>query len=473
MFSKYMIFSMVLITSLSVQTIHAAGSVANPLKLSGSTLNFKPKIIMIKFADALPSRSVQKFLLRQNLKIEFQSDLVPNLVFVEIPEARSLEGLKKWLSASPLVEFVEIDSEISASVDPEFGKQYYLDNIGQQVPQANGTEGVTGEDIGLLEALSSRSEQSQEAIVVAVIDSGVAISHPDLQPNIWVNLDENDSNGDGYVGDLHGYNFVDGNTDVTDQNGHGTHVAGVIGAQSNNGLGIHGIADGKVKIMALKVLDENGSGNLSDAANALEYAIKNGAKISNNSYGGATESAVLTAMIESSPEHLFVAAAGNSGANLDSSLFGLSLLSSNSYPASATSENILSVAAIDNQGNLADYSNYGNESVDIAAFGTDVYSTIPGGYAYMSGTSMASPVVTGIAAYLSHLYPNKTAKELKEAIMLGGVPNTNYSGKLVSGNRADLYQSIEFLEGAYTPETDSGDATGDNNPLLGIGLLGL
>jgi subtilisin family serine protease/subtilisin-like proprotein convertase family protein len=247
--------------------------------------------------------------------------------------------------------------------------------------------------------------------VVAVIDSGVDYNHPDLNANMWrnpgeVNGDGIDNDGNGLVDDFYGANFIGTNTgNPFDDNGHGTHVAGTIGAVGNNGVGVAGVNWG-VKIMALKFLSASGSGSTSDAVEALNYAVANGAKVSNNSWGGGGYSSTLFNAIQAAQAkgHIFVAAAGNSNVNIDTSP---------SYPASYNLANVVAVASTTSTDARSSFSNYGVTTVDIAAPGSGIVSTTPNNtYSNFSGTSMASPHVAGAIALYWDANPTATATEV-------------------------------------------------------------
>ena len=253
---------------------------------------------------------------------------------------------------------------------------------------------------------------TSSSVVVAVIDTGVDYTHVDLAANIWTNTREVagngvDDDGNGYTDDIRGWNFVSNNNNPADDNGHGTHVAGTIGAVGNNGIGIAGVA-WSVKVMALKFMDATGSGNLSDAVAAIDYARVNGAKVINASWGGGGFSSLLQSAITrfQNAGGVFVAAAGNDGANN---------ATTPSYPANYP--NVISVAASTSTGTLASFSNYGT-NVDIVAPGQNILSTIPGNrYTSYSGTSMASPHVAGAFALLWGQSPTLTATQLVSLVM--------------------------------------------------------
>jgi subtilisin family serine protease len=263
-------------------------------------------------------------------------------------------------------------------------------------------------------------------VVVAVIDTGIDYTHPDLRANIWTNPGEIpgngiDDDGNGYVDDMHGINAMYGATsrgDPMDDNGHGTHVAGTIGAVGDNGRGVVGI-NHTVKLVGLKFLGASGSGSLSDAITAIDYMIdlKNrgaNVRVVNNSWGGGGYAAALAEAIQRAEQAgiVFVAAAGNEGTDNDVEP---------SYPGNFEFDNIVSVAAIDEEGNLASFSNYGATTVDIAAPGVGIDSTYPGNrYARLSGTSMATPHVTGGLALLFASEPTLTWQEALARLYLSG-----------------------------------------------------
>ncbi|MGN6544946.1 MAG: S8 family peptidase, partial [Aureliella sp.] len=280
--------------------------------------------------------------------------------------------------------------------DPSFGSLWGMEN--------NGSTGLADADIDASQAWDYGTSSS---VVVAVIDTGIDYTHPDLQANIWTNTREVagngiDDDGNGYVDDIRGWNFVAGNNNPMDDNGHGTHVSGTIGAVGNNGIGVAGVA-WNVKLMALKFLDSSGSGLLSNAVSAIDYARTNGAKIINASWGGGSFSSVLDSAIQRfyNAGGIFVAAAGNDASNNATVA---------SYPANYN--NVISVAASTSSDTLASFSNYGT-NVEIAAPGQSILSTVPNNsYAVYSGTSMATPHVSGALALLWGQAPSLTSSQL-------------------------------------------------------------
>lgn len=276
-------------------------------------------------------------------------------------------------------------------------------------------------------------------ITVGVIDSGIEYAHPDLQPNFWRNPAESavpngiDTDNNGYIDDIYGYDFVKRVGGYpTDEDGHGTHVAGIIGAKGNNGIGICGV-NWNVRLVALKIAYDDGYLSVDAAIEALAYAKNNGIMITNNSYGGAQYSKIFRDAIQKYGG-IFVAAAGNDGKNTDTY---------KNYPSGFDCDNIISVASTDDNDQLSYFSNYGKNSVDIAAPGSSIYGTYRGQkYAYLSGTSMAAPFVAGTAALISSQHPDYTTDQIKKAILLGADPLSNLSGKMQTSGRLNTFYSL-------------------------------
>jgi subtilisin family serine protease len=345
------------------------------------------------------------------------------------------------LAANRSIDSFEMDSlrqYARVPNDPQLSAQWAEQNTGQG-------SGTPGDDIHAAAAwnLSTGSRN----VVVAVIDSGVDYTDPDLAANIWTNPY---AGRDGYSGDLHGYNFVANNGNPMDDNGHGTHVAGIIGAVGNNGQGATGV-DWSCSIMALKFLDANGDGYTSDAIRAINYTTMMrtvygvNVRVANNSWGGAANDPALQAAIASAGQAgiLFVVAAGNNGSDNDTTP---------QYPADDRLSNVLSVAASDQNDQLAWFSDYGPNTVDLAAPGVSIYSTLPGNqYGYLSGTSMATPEVSGVAALAWALDPNATVAQVRSAILAGVDRVPALAGKVVSGGRLDAYNTLRLIAADVTP----------------------
>jgi predicted outer membrane repeat protein len=362
---------------------------------------------------------------------------VDGLQLIDVPKGRMEEALKT-LRKNPNIRYAEPDYLITLSQipnDPLLPELWGLRNTGQTV---DGDPGTAGIDIRAPEAWQVWTGDA--SFRIAVIDSGVDYTHPDLAANIWTNPGEIagngiDDDGNGYIDDIHGYDFLNRDGDPMDDNRHGTHVAGTIGAVGNDGVGIVGV-NWRCKIVALKFLSAGGSGPTSAAAEAIQYAIDNGIRLSNNSWGSSAFSSGLRDVIQAARDagHLFVAAAGNSSANND--IFP-------HYPASYDLENIISVAAIDNDGALAGFSNYGVASVDLAAPGVRVYSSVPGpGYAYLNGTSMASPHVAGVAALLMSRVPDWDWRQVRDQILGTTAPLPGFSVRVATGGMVDAQVAV-------------------------------
>ncbi|MBF81998.1 MAG: hypothetical protein CL522_01130 [Actinobacteria bacterium] len=344
---------------------------------------------------------------------------------------------RNYLSQSDLIEFVEFDRVIRA------------DNISND-PRVDELWGLTG-DHGISAEDAWAISTSANEVIVAVIDSGVDIDHPDLSNVIWQNQNEIPGNGidddaNGYIDDVHGWDFAFNDNSPEDGNGHGTHVAGTIAAIRNNNIGIAGVAN-NIKIMPLRFLDNSGNGYTNNAIAALDYAVANGAPISNNSWGGGGYSTSLFNAIDAADQagHTFVAAAGNSGQNIDLSP---------SYPAAYSNSNIISVAAINSSGDLASFSNYGYNNVDIAAPGVSILSTISHQYcgqgsgadcyASLNGTSMASPHVAGVAALILGIRSGSTPQEISDILMDSVRPTSVLNGSLRFGGELDAHAAVEL-----------------------------
>jgi subtilisin family serine protease len=328
--------------------------------------------------------------------------------------AHTIQALKR----DPRVAYAEPNFVLHAADvtpnDPFFTRLWGLNNVGQTV---NYTAGTSDADIDAPEAWSVSTGSPD--VVVAVIDTGVDATHPDLGQNIWVNDGEDcsgcrlngiDDDGNGYVDDWRGWDFANGDNNPADDNGHGTHVAGTVAATGNNGLGVAGVTWSS-RIMPLKFLGADGSGTTDDAISAILYARAKGVPILNNSWGGGDGSEALRDAIEQtdSSGELFVAAAGNDFTNTDVEPF---------YPASYDVPNILVVGASDQLDRKAWFSNYGVRTVDLSAPGTNVYSTWTGAtYRFADGTSMATPQVSGAAALARAVFPNASGVGLKALLL--------------------------------------------------------
>lgn len=346
-----------------------------------------------------------------------------------VPDGMTPTGARRRLRATRADLAVEADGPIRATVtpnDPDFGLLYALPLIQAPVAWDLAPQG--------------------SAIVVAVIDSGIDVSHPDLAAMIWANPGEVangvDDDGNGLVDDGQGWDFFHNDATVSDdpaEDAHGTHVAGTIGAVRDNSIGVAGVA-GNVRLMPVKFLGTvggvSGVGSTSGAIAAITYARQKGARIINASWGGDQPSQALCDAVAAAVADgvLFVAAAGNDGADNDVVV---------SEPADCPSPGVVSVAATTSADALVGFSNVGPTTVDLGAPGAGIRSTLPGAtYGAFSGTSMAAPHVSGAAAVVLGQAPALTPTELRSVLMAGGTPLPALTGTTVSGRRLNIVGAI-------------------------------
>lgn len=344
-------------------------------------------------------------------------------------ETRSvIENLNKNVA----VLFAEPDYMVKADIvpnDPQFANLWGLHNTGQ-------TGGSVDADIDAPEAWDITTGSPN--VVVAVLDTGIDYNHEDLSANMWTNPGEVpgngiDDDGNGYIDDVFGINAIEETGDPLDDHGHGTHVSGTIAAVGNNGIGIVGVC-WQAKIMALKFLDNEGIGYISNSILCIEYALAKDVKFLNNSWGGDGYSDSLKDAIKACEDAgvLFVAAAGNDAKNTDINPH---------YPSAFENPNILSVAATNKNDNLASFSNYGKISVDVAAPGTSIQSTTPNNtYQYMNGTSMATPHVSGLAVLLKSQNPSLSWLDIKTRILSRVDKNVSLLSTTLTGGRINAHK---------------------------------
>ncbi len=389
-----------------------------------------------------------------------------NVIELKLNSDKNVDKALEILSEDPRVLYAEPDFLISLEKTPNdlgFDSLWGLHNTGQ-------TDGAPDADINAPEAWNISTGSGN--VVVAVIDTGVDYNHPDLIDNMWNNPGETgpdglggykennsiDDDGNGYIDDIHGINAIIGSGNPLDDHGHGTHCAGTIGAIGNNSIGVAGV-NWDVSIMALKFLKANGGGYTSDAIECIDYVImmkENGTNINitSNSWGGGGYNQALYDAIANLRDAgiLFVAAAGNAGINTD--IFP-------HYPSSYNLTNIISVAATDHNDSLAYFSNYGASSVDVAAPGVKINSTLLGNsYGKFSGTSMAAPHVSGLAALIASENPSYDYTNIKNLILTTVDQNQNLSNKLVTGGRVNAYNALSYTPGGmkmliHSPGNDS------------------
>src|SRR6185369_6512726 len=412
-------------------------SSAEEIALS-ETRSFGRPEVLVKFKSGVSLSAIESLTARLNDRVEDSIESVAGLEAIDDLDNADANAVAAQYKAMPEVEYAEpnydieldeIDNPLEPILprDPQFNDQWALANSGQR-------GGKKGADISA--TLAWAKTTGSKDVVVAVLDSGVDYKHEDLENNMWVRPADMDPYHDdelGTVDDLNGYNAIDGTSDPMDENGHGTHCAGIIGAEGENDLGIAGV-NWKVQIMPLKFMNASGSGTTKDAIEAISYAIDRkkagvNVRIISASWGSTQRSRALEAAIRKAYENdiLFVAAAGNSSVDNDRMPH---------YPSSYDVPNVISVAALDRHDQLASFSNYGAKSVAVAAPGVDILSTWLGNeYEEKSGTSMATPVVSGVAALILAEHPQMSVDELKKKLLASTDPIAALKGKTVTAGR--------------------------------------
>jgi subtilisin family serine protease len=499
------------------RTLLSAGPILDLSGISVDTSHYSATDILVRFrtqdGHATPVTALAGTSIGQPL------GLVPGLFEVHLDKGVTVASALAAYRAVPGVLEAEPDYHLSVAQipnDPLFAQQWDMHNVGQ-------TGGTPGADVHAQQAWNVTTGSS--SVIVAVNDTGIDYNHPDLYQNVWLNQAEiplsrmrnlvdvyhdgyiswrdlnnpinigpgkiTDVNHDGridasdilapmilnaqgqdtglggwaYAGntqdgdtahpnDFIGWNFVNNTNNPFDDNGHGTHISGTLGASGNNGVGIAGI-DWHVQIMPIKFLAADGNGAISAFIAGLNYELAHGAKISNNSWEGAPFSQALFSAIDNARQHgqIFVAAAGNEGSDNDRTP---------DYPGSLGLNNVVAVAATDNRDNLASFSNWGPNTVALAAPGVDVFSTLPGGnYGLMSGTSMAVPHVTGAMALVWSEHPSWSYVQVIDQVLNTVDKLPSLEGKVATGGRLDVAAAVGWnLSTRTTPVIVNANAQG-------------
>jgi hypothetical protein len=423
-----------------------------------------PGELVVSFEDGTSSAQQRKAVTKAGGRIEEELESIDGAV-ITTRGNRTTEQVADRLERSEIVEFVEPNYIVRASKVPNdlaFGRLWGLRNTGQ-------LSGTPGADINAVAAWDTLTGSDA---TVAILDTGIDYRHPDLDGNIWTNQGEvpdgADNDNNGFDDDLRGIDLVSGDSDPLDDSSHGTHVAGIAGAEGNNVIGTVGV-NWKLRLMALKFLDDQGEGSTADAAEAIGYAVSQGAQVINASWGGPAFSQTLYHSISQAGDQgvLFVAAAGNEGENADSSP---------EYPAAFDLPSLISVAASDPEDQLLYFSNYGRRTVDLAAPGEEIYSTanVRGGvpsYATYSGTSMAAPFVSGAAALYLARHPGSSPQKVKDALLQSVDPLPALAGKTVTGGRLDLARALGIAAAPPPPPPPGAPAARDTTPPSPFQLL--
>jgi thermitase len=420
------------------------------------TLNQPTNRYIVGLKDRVSQEDDLKFLKDEGFQyletFEFPEESFPNfggdLILVEAREGIQAERAIQRLAQNSEVQYAEPDLEFELdrtkekSSPPATATSDETRTPDDLNSSLWGLDNSRDTDIDAPEAWA-RTIGSRNGPIIAVLDTGVDTEHPDLKDNIWTNTGEIPGNGkdddnNGVVDDVHGYNAYAKNGDPSDKDSHGTHCAGTIGAIGNNGRGVVGV-NWQTRIMPVKIFNDDAKPKTSRSAilRGISYATRHGARITSNSWGGGGFSfSIRRAFSNSSAFH--VMAAGNDSKNNDEDSY---------YPANYDMDNSISVASTTRSGSLSSFSNYGKEEVDLAAPGSSIYSTTPGGgYGYKSGTSMATPHVSGVAGLAATLNPRLSNAELKEVLMAGVDKAENLTDVVVSGGRLNADKTLQEAE---------------------------
>ncbi|MFQ5863678.1 MAG: S8 family peptidase [bacterium] len=399
---------------------------AAPAQKQAKVAEFKPGEVLIKFKTTVPDITINQLLSDVGLSIDKKyANIGVQKCSIEIE--KPVLQIVEECNADANVEYAEpnyIYHTFLVPNDPRYSSLFGMDNI--DAPAA------------------WDSQTGSKSVIVGVIDTGADQEHEDLEDNIWINSGEFgdgkennnvDDDGNGFVDDFQGWDFLNDDNNPFDDNDHGTHVSGTVGAVGNNNKGVVGV-NWNVSIMPLKFLGSDGSGTSADAINAIIYATNMGAKVLSNSWGGGGFSRALEDAVKFANQNgvLFVAAAGNDFSNNDSFP---------TYPANYEVENVISVAASTSSDNLAGFSNFGKKTVDLAAPGSNILSTLPlNRYGTLSGTSMATPHVSGAAALVWAEYPTIPMKHVKVRILGSVDRKSSLADRVATGGRLNVHKAL-------------------------------
>jgi len=387
----------------------------------------------VGFASEYGGKVVETFEIPSSVYKSFDGDLIRMKLPAGISTAEAIAAMKEddRVSYAESNDIQEFYGETPEQPNDLHENLWGFKNTGQ-------TGGTAGADGKVTEAWKvTTGNGSENGPLIAIIDSGADLDHPDLVGNLWTNPGEiagdgidNDNNG--VVDDVHGYHAADDHGSPDDQVGHGTHVAGTIGAVGNNGEGVTGVMQ-QARLMPIRI-DSGGRITTDGVIRGVMYAAKMGADITSNSWGGGRLNKAIEDAFKANPA-LHLAAAGNNGADTDRRP---------SYPMGFDMPNMVAVGATDHNDRKASFSNYGETSVDVTAPGKDIYSTKNGGgYHSLSGTSMATPFTSGVAGLIASAYPEATPVQIKERLIYGSDQIEGLQGKSVSNGRINAANALE------------------------------
>ena len=427
---------------IAILTVAVAWSAAGTAVAAGTEADG----LIVRFEPGVSA--AERAAIRDEARTDFERTLpVSGMQLLDPEPGQGAAAAERALERQDGVLYAEPNAIRRASLRPDdlhYSLLWGMENTGQSI---RGSAGTADADTDAGDAWDAGIGGG---VTVAVIDSGVDLTHADLAANTWINPGEygsgRESNGfdddlNGRVDDWSGWDFVGGDNNPADENGHGTHVAGTIAARRGNGIGVAGVADGS-RLMALRVLNAQGNGSVANVILAYAYAALEGADVVNLSLGSSVSSRAESDAIAAFPGMLFVAAAGNGG---DDGVGDDNDLDPE-YPCAYLLPNVVCVAASDNRDRLAPFSNYGDLAVDLAAPGVDIVSTVPGGgYGWASGTSMATPHVAGAAALLWAASPGASVSQIRSALLDGVDPVAAFAGRTVTGGRLNVLGSLRMV----------------------------
>lgn len=421
--------------------------------VSAQAQDYVPGEVIVKLKGKASSVSSGQFLGKIQNKLNHKNSFAAlNIHRFSLKAGQNLQATIQELKADPAVEYAEPNYILRQIEDDSLAPSAVMneEEVREQM-QAGDSYSQSYADVGVEEAWAQivTLNDNSERPIVAIVDSGVDYNHKIFQDSnaMWVNSDEVsgngvDDDGNGYIDDVYGYDFHNRDANPMDDSQHGTHVAGIVLGVGQD-IFATSLEPARIRIMALKFLGSDGSGSTSNAISAIYYAVNNGAQVINNSWGGSSYSQALhDALTYAYSRHvLVVAAAGNYSKNNDTVAM---------YPANYPVPGQITVGATNDYDNLASFSNYGPNSVHVAAPGVSILSSIPSStsnpgnsnYRFMSGTSMASPFVAGLAALVLREAPNLTGYQVKNLILNSATTFASLNNKIITEARVDVYNAV-------------------------------